>query len=326
MKLILSRAVALFPGLVWVLLGAAQGPSTNKAAKPKTATSKKTNTTTKQYSSLNQNTLLWEISGHGLNKPSYIFGTMHLICKEDAALSDNLKKAIAESDQVYFEIDLDDVNEMMSGLKYSRMTNYTKLSDLVTKEEYERIKKYFETHSSNIPFQMLERFKPAMLTSLLGKGACKEEYAMEMSIMDEAKKSNKEIKGLETSQYQAGLLDSIPYKDQAKELLNYIDSSEKYEKSTQELMEAYKKQDLKKLEELTNEEGGMEKYMDLLLYNRNLHWLQELQLILHSKPTVVAVGAGHLPGDKGMLSLLRKAGYTVKPVPNPPPVSKEKAS
>jgi uncharacterized protein YbaP (TraB family) len=296
------------------------GPASSKSGKPKTTSTKKTASTKKETpSTVNQNTLLWQITGHGLTKPSYIFGTMHLICKEDAALSENLRKAIAESDQVYFEIDLDDMNEMMSGLKYSRMNNYTKLSDLVTPEEYDRIKKYFETHSGNIPFQMLERFKPAMLTSLLGKGACKEDYAMEMSIMDEAKKSNKEIKGLETSEYQAGLLDSIPYKEQANELLNYIDSSAKYEKATQELMEAYKKQDLKKLEALTNEEGGMEKYMDLLLYRRNAHWLQELNLILHSKPTVVAVGAGHLPGDKGMLSLLRKAGYTVKPIPNPPP-------
>jgi len=324
MKLILSRTITLLPGLFCILLGSAQTPSSNK---PKNTAAKKTNTPKKQPPVANENTLLWKITGNGLKKPSYIFGTMHLLCKDDARLSDSLQKAIAESDQIYFELDLDDMSEIMSGLKYLRMNDNVKLSDLVTKDEYERIKKYFTDHPSIIPFSMMERLKPAMLTSLLGGLGCDAADGMEMSIMADAKNQNKEIKGLETSQFQSSLFDSIPYTEQAKELVNYIDSNDKYQKSTQELVQVYKKQDLKKIGELTtSSEGGLDKYLDLLVYNRNRHWMQELNLVLRTKPTLVAVGAGHLPGEKGMLALLKKAGFVVKPVPNPPPVSKEKAS
>jgi len=267
---------------------------------------------------VNENTLLWEITGNGLKKPSYIFGTMHLLCSEDANLSPNLKKAIRQSDQIYFEIDLDDMSQMMSALKYVRMKDNTKLSDLITKEEYERIKKYFNDHPSTLPFSMMERFKPYMVTSLISESGlgCEKTNGMEMVIMQEANLYGKEILGLETTEYQAGLFDSIPYSDQAKELVKYIDSVDSYKKNAVELLTVYKKQDLKKMLAMTQSDPSMEKYLDLLLYNRNRHWMQQLQFVLRTKPTLIAVGAGHLPGEQGMLSLLKKSGFAVKPIPN----------
>ena len=323
MKVILRRGGCLLPGIFLILLASAQAPKPTKA---KTSSTKKANTTTKKATPMrNDKTLLWQITGNGLKKPSYIFGTMHLLCEDDARLSPNLKKAIAETDQIYFELDLDDMNEMMSTLKYIRMHDNVKLSDLLTTEEYDRIKKYFNDHPSMIPFSMMERIKPYMLTSLLGGFTCEKTDGMEMSIMNEAKKSNKEIKGLETTEYQASLFDSIPYAQQAKELLNYVDSSEKYTKSTEELVDVYKNQDLKKIEELTTKsESGMDQYLDLLVFNRNQRWMQNLNMILRDKPSLIAVGAGHLPGDKGMLSLLKKAGFTLKPIENVVPTTKEK--
>ncbi|HKP32080.1 MAG TPA: TraB/GumN family protein, partial [Chitinophagaceae bacterium] len=130
-------------------------------------------------------------------------------------------------------------------------------------------------------------------------------------------------KGLETTEYQAGLFDSIPYANQARELVNYIDSIDTYKKNAAELLTVYKKQDLKKMEHLTTKsDPGMEKYLDLLIYNRNRHWMQQLAFILRTEPTLVAVGAGHLPGEDGMLSLLKKSGFAVKPIPNVVPTSK----
>ena len=60
----------------------------------------------------------------------------------------------------------------------------------------------------------------------------------------------------------------------------------------------------------------MEKYADLLLYNRNRNWVKKLETLLPMEKLVIAVGAGHLPGDKGLINLLRKAGYKVEPVRN----------
>jgi uncharacterized protein YbaP (TraB family) len=138
--------------------------------------------------------------------------------------------------------------------------------------------------------------------------------------MEEAKKHDKKIKGLETMAYQAGMLDSIPYKLQAQQLVSYIDSANTgniEDKQMKEMFDAYKKQDLKKLEELMVEtDAGMAGFTDLLLYHRNQNWVKKLKVLMHEKSLVIAVGAGHLPGEKGVINLLRKEGYTVSPVEN----------
>jgi uncharacterized protein len=167
--------------------------------------------------SATQNTLLWEITGNGLTKPSYLFGTMHILCSGDAKLSANMKQVIRDCQQVYFEIDMDDMQEMMGALKYLRMNDGAKISDLLTPEEYERVKSYFEKNKSKLPFTMMNRFKPYFVSSLIGEQlmTCKETNGMEAMIMQESKPLKKEIRGLETTEFQASIFDSIPYQKQA---------------------------------------------------------------------------------------------------------------
>ncbi|MGB8191482.1 MAG: TraB/GumN family protein [Chitinophagaceae bacterium] len=312
-------------GILSVLSAASQSKPLSKttSAKPK---SKSAAATAKP--AVLENTLLWQISGNGLTTPSYLFGTMHLLCAEDARLSANLKKAIKETDRIYFEIDMDDMGQMMSALKYVRMTDNTKLSDLLSTEEFARVKTFFEKNGSILPFSMMERFKPYMLTSLISETGmgCEKTNGMEMTIMQESKKYDKEILGLETAEFQAGLFDSIPYGKQAKELLNYIDSIDRYKNNTSELVKVYREQNLQKMEDLTmNSEGGIGEYLDLLVFNRNRRWVEQLGSILPGKSTLIAVGAGHLPGESGLINLLRKAGYTVKPLKNTLPPLKVKS-
>ena len=121
--------------------------------------------------------------------------------------------------------------------------------------------------------------------------------------------------------YQASLLDSIPYKMQAEQLLQYIEKAEKggddEDKELNEMMKTYKQQDLKKLEELmVAADPGLSGFTELLLYNRNYNWTDKLKNLLPGRSLLIAVGAGHLPGTKGMINLLRLAGYTLTPVDN----------
>jgi len=121
-------------------------------------------------------------------------------------------------------------------------------------------------------------------------------------------------------EYQAGVLDSIPYKLQAQQLVTYIDSAdtgEKEDKQMKEMFDAYRNQDLKKLENLMVEtDPGMAGFTDVLLYHRNQNWVKKLKTLLAEKALIIAVGAGHLPGEKGLINLLRKEGYTLTPVEN----------
>jgi len=268
------------------------------------------------------NTLLWKITGKGLDKPSYLFGTIHMLCNEDANLSDNFKKAIRNCDEVYFEVDMDNFFEMLGAIGKMKMKGDTTLKDLLSDADYRKVKAYFENRSSMYPFSMLETLKPMLAASTLEESSlpCDNTTMMEQVIMREAKEYDKKIKGLETMSFQASVLDSIPYKLQAEQLVSYIDNAGKDNKEDEQLkqmFDAYRQQDLSKLEHLMIEtDAGMSGFIDIMLYHRNQNWVNKLNELLPSKSLVIAVGAGHLPGDKGLINLLRKQGYKVSPVQN----------
>jgi uncharacterized protein YbaP (TraB family) len=269
----------------------------------------------------NPNSLLWKISGNGLEHPSYLFGTIHMLCKDDAVLSSNLKKAINGADDVYLEVDMDNMMEMLSIMTSMKMKGDTTFQDLMTKEDYELVKNYFNEKESMLPFSMLETFKPILAVSTLEQAClpCDQMSAMEEVIMREAKEKDKEIKGLETMSFQASMLDSIPYKMQADQLVSFIKNEGKTDDGIEmkDLFKAYKDQNLVKLEEMmTKADAGMSGFTDLLLYKRNANWVVKLKELFKGKSLVIAVGAGHLPGEKGVISLLKKEGYTVEPVEN----------
>jgi len=264
------------------------------------------------------NTLLWQISGNGLKQPSYFFGTMHILCSEDATTSPNLKAVINRVGQVYFEIDMDDLGQIMGGMGAMDMLDGKKLKDYYTEAEYEKVKGWFTEHGQ-LPFSMMENYKPLLLSSMVGEEAmaCPQKDGMEMRIMSLAAKRKLEIKGLETMAFQAGIMDSIPYEEQAKDLLESIDSAGSQKKMMDKLVVEYKTQNLDSIDAMTRaEEGGVAKYLDLMLYSRNENWVKQFDAIAKQKSTLFAVGAGHLPGEKGVLNLLRKKGYTLTPIKN----------
>jgi uncharacterized protein YbaP (TraB family) len=166
---------------------------------------------------------------------------------------------------------------------------------------------------------MMNRFKPYFITSLIGEQimTCEKKDGMEQLIINETRQYDKEIKGLETTEFQASIFDSIPYEKQAKDLVEYIDSIDKYKSVMLEMVDAYRKQDLNEIEKLTlSSEAGIGDYLDLLLFSRNKRWSEQIPQISHGMSTLFAVGAGHLPGEKGIIRLLQKQGYSVKPLQN----------
>lgn len=268
------------------------------------------------------NTLLWRISGKNLSQPSYLFGTIHLLCANDLDLSDSLKSAIGKTDRVYLELDMDNLFEMMNAIQRMKMRNDTTLEDLLSPEDYQKVRSYFSSKVSILPFSVLETYKPMLAASMVMQSSfeCENTISMEQLVMKESKRARKEVKGLETMAYQLSIFDSIPYKVQAEQLAAFVkdtSSGEKASKEYSEMASAYRNQELNKLEVLINQdEFGVDKFKDILLYNRNSNWVNKMQQIFANGSATFAVGAGHLPGEKGVINLLRKAGYKVEPVPN----------
>ncbi len=266
----------------------------------------------------NGNTLLWEVSGNGLQKPSFLFGTFHLLCPQDIHFSDQLKKAVNYSDEIYMELDMDDPSTMLGGMIYMNMRGDTTLADLYTDKEYTRLKKYF-SDTLKMPLTLLQKAKPYFLVALLYPRMmnCSSPAGVEEELMKLAKADKKQIQGLETIKFQASVFDSIPYQWQAKELLKNIDSFSTNKKEFATMLDFYKEQKMDSIKKMLGKsEFGSDKYDDLLLNDRNKKWVKKLDAIMKKESVFVAVGAGHLVGDFGLISLLEKQGYQVSPLKN----------
>lgn len=264
------------------------------------------------------NTLLWEVTGKGLKNPSYLFGTFHIMCKDDISFSTQLKSAVTNADIIYMEMDMDDPSMMLSGLMMMNMKDGKKLTDLYTTEEYEKVSVFFK-ETLHMPIGLLQSTKPFFLAAMLYPKMmpCKTVSGVEEELMKLAKEQKKEIKGLETMEFQSSVFDSIPYQEQAKELLKSIDSLASYQKYFDTMITVYKTQRLTEIEKLFKDsEFGMENHQDILLNDRNKNWVNQLNPIMKNESVFVAVGAGHLVGNEGLINLLRKEGYTLKPLFN----------
>jgi len=271
-----------------------------------------------------EKSLLWEISGNGLQKPSYLYGTIHMIGKEDYFMTDETKASFANAEQVVFEIDMEEMSNLFvqfSLLMDLFMEDGQTLKDLVSKEDYDLVKVHFD--KIGLPLMLLERIKPLFLSAFASEDISQEGFksgdvvSYEMEFMDMAKEQKKEIEGLETIEFQMSVFDSIPYKVQAEMLVESIraESDSTSAGSFDALVGLYKSQDIEAMQQSTGETDAMTaKYENLLLSNRNAKWIPVMAKFMQKKPSFFAVGAAHLAGPQGVITLLRKAGYTVRPL------------
>ncbi len=279
------------------------------------STAKKTTTTAKKDNGpAIENALLWTVSGKDLQSPSYIYGTIHMICKEDFLFSNTLHEKFSESKQIYLEIDMDDPSMLMKMATLAMMKDKS-LKDLMSAPDYEFISKYVKD-SLGMPMMMINRLKPIALMSLLYTRMlpCEANESYEQKFVEMAKASKKEIKGLETIETQMAVFDKIPDSTEAKMILEMIRTMPEQRKQLTEMIDSYKKEDLGKLSNQMSESPEWKGFEDILLVNRNQSWISPIELAMKQGSQMFAVGAGHLPGKDGLINLLRQAGYTVTPV------------
>ena len=143
-----------------------------------------------------------------------------------------------------------------------------------------------------------------------------EPASFEFSLLELAKGDSIPIVGLETVDEQMAVFDSIPYSEQAEGLIEMIEEEQEMDDLFQEVVEAYKKGDVADLYLLLNENMDSEEELYFLLEKRNKSWLKRIEEIVTDKTAFIAVGAGHLGGDTGLLKLLKRDGYSVESLPD----------
>ena len=271
---------------------------------------------TQLYGQKEDKSLLYEISGNGLSQPSYLYGTIHIICKDDFVMNESTKKKFSETQQVYLEIDMDDPKMMPDMMKSMYMTDGSTIKSLLSEPDYQKVSQFFkDTLKMNIG--TMDKMKPFVLSSMsITKLLSCPTQSYEETFMKMAKAENKEILGLETVQDQFSAIDKMGMKKQADMMLvklvdNWVEGKQEFK----QLITDYKNQDVEALlEDMEKSKTSSADFQEDLLITRNQNWIPKIQQITKEKPTFFAVGAGHLGGKKGVISLLRQAGFTVKAV------------
>jgi uncharacterized protein len=271
---------------------------------------------TQLYGQKEDKSLLYEISGNGLAHSSYIYGTVHIICKDDFVMTEATKQKFSETQQVYLELDMDDPKMMPEMMKSMYMTDGSTLKNLMSEPDYQKVSQFFkDTLKMNIA--TMDKMKPFVLGSMtVTKLLSCPTQSYEETFMKMAKTENKEILGLETVQDQFSAMDKMGMKKQADMMLvklveNWADGKQEFK----QLINDYKNQDVEALLEDMSKSKSMDaQFEEDLLATRNQNWISSISKITKEKPTFFAVGAGHLGGKKGVIALLKKEGFTVKAV------------
>ena len=262
-----------------------------------------------------ENSLLWKISGKGLQQPSYLFGTIHLMCPQDIKITETMQVAITASDQMVLELDMDEPGIMQEMMATSRMQDGTTIKSLLSEEDYQLLEKFL-MDSLGMPLQSMASMKPMLLSTVVMLPVLEcQPGSYELSLVSAAQKQNMEIFGLETVADQIAIFDAIPLTEQGAYLVESIRAYEKTAEETRNMIRLYQEENVSELYQMIHENmAEMEGGENTLLTDRNRKWIPSMEEMAQEKPTFFAVGAGHLGGPEGIIILLRKAGYKVEAV------------
>ena len=289
------------------------------------------------FAAMSQAQLLYRISGKGLQKPSYIVGTYHLAPAAFADKIAGLNSAFDSCEQVYGEIDMRETSSPEKQLEIQTrqmLPDGKTLSSLLSAEQLTRLnslmRDIFGKDFNNEAFAaQMNRFSPALIQNTIMLMTYAKENpdlltADPSKLIDgyfqfKAAESGKAVKGFETSDFQVDALFGKNLEAQVEDLMCVVDNYREMADMAEFVSEAYFSQDLDQLQDLTEESsqmdcGSSDDDIDRLVNDRNADWVRAMPAIMSEKPTFFAVGAAHLCGKKGVLALLREAGYTVEAV------------
>lgn len=261
-----------------------------------------------------ENSLLWKISGNGLEQPSYLFGTIHVICPEDFKMDERILSALQSSKKIVLELNMSDPMLAQDMQQNSINKDFYNIQNDFEPEAKEALDEFL---SSNYGMGLAQMgiMKPFILSTmvLMKQLPCETPDSYELFFTSKSQEWKIPMEGLESAAYQISIFDRIPMERQLADLSKMI-LTDATEKEFQGMIEAYLAEDLNKLQEMIQADGLTGEYGEILLNERNRNWIPKIEEFIKAETTFIAVGAGHLPSDQGVIQLLRNAGYTVEPV------------
>jgi len=266
--------------------------------------------------------LLWKITGKGLKEPSYLFGTYHLLTNSYLNEIPQVKQSLAKTKGVVVEAVID--SSKLQNITTMAIMPDKKISGMISPEEAKLVSAELEA-LMGVNLAAVDQLKPSsvivLMTVLYSQKLNSEvlkKYPgqpMDVYLATTAKKDLRTVTALETIEQQIDLLyNHFPLEEQARQLVIFVKQKEISEQSQAKLLQIYLEHDL---EQLYSYADSLPKDMgdsDFLLKDRNLNWMKTLPGLMAKESQFIAVGALHLAGPDGLISLLKKQGYNVTPV------------
>ena len=279
--------------------------------------------------------LLYKVSHKNLAKPSYIVGTYHLAPASFIDSIPGAKAALDAVDVVCGEVVMSEMESRESQKKVMEamtLPDGKSLTDVLTADEMQRLNAYMDKLlGMNLDNPLLKSQMGKMTPMALSTQLQVVQYMkltpgfnpmklIDVHFQKVAKKAGKTVAGLETVDFQIETLyKGTALERQKQQLLCMVDNDGYYALQMKELSAAYFAQDMQALLEITDEKMGnlcdsTPQEEEALIYGRNAAWVEKMPVMMGEASTLFVVGAAHLPGEKGVLELLKAKGYTVEAV------------
>ena len=270
------------------------------------------------YAQKIENALLWEISGNGIEEPSYIFGILKFIPADDYYFPSIADNKLKKCNTLVTETELDH-HARHELNKAAHLDNHQGLDDFLSKEDYEKLAGIFENKLSINDYKfnvVYKKFKPIMLSTTMTRLSLGDNVKYyELELINKANTLGLSTEALEHVENEVEALNMIKLDDQLTSLKHTIENFDKQLADYKELVQYFKKGDLHNTLEYTmhpiENHSDYEKHF---VYGRNQQWIPKIESLVKEKPTFFAIGASHLSEEKGIINLLIQKGYTLTPV------------
>lgn len=263
-------------------------------------------------------TSVWEVTS--ASNTIYLGGTVHLLRPSDYPLPEEYEQAYQASSEIYFETDLNSLNDLSVQAQMLQQLTYNDertLKTVLNQEAYAALSDYAAT--IGLPMMLMEKFKPGMVVSMLQILEFQRigftPQGVDTYFNTRAIRDAKSLGQLETVQEQIGFLAAMGEGHESEFILMSLRDLAETDEVIDEMIQAWRDGDNAKLSEMfvTDMRNEAPELYETLLRQRNLNWLPQIEQMLRDTDTeFVLVGAAHLVGTDGLLDLLRKRGYQIR--------------
>lgn len=256
--------------------------------------------------------MLWKIYKTDPEVCHYIFGTMHTSTTEAYTYAELAKKYISKSSIYAGEMDLNQAQDH-NITSYFLLKEDISFKELFRPKQYEKYRKVI-LKTMGFDLTHFSQYTPFYITNYMVNLFLPKDNPepLDHYLWNFARAEGKELTGIETLSDQIRILENIPMAYQLKAFKDHIKNISAMKSKILKLNKMYERCDLKSLMSATKKSIGS--IRKLMIYDRNVAMSKSIIKLYNTKPSFVSVGAAHIPGKKGILSLLRQEGYKVQKV------------